>query len=222
MYECTVSFKVKLMCNYRLQLKFHSRKIWLLLITVGFNLMNGIRAGVSMGPDVSIGQIPRLFHVTIDHLYCQSGRTEDVCGAVGLCEATEGWRVRDFIIKEILHQLLALFARCFQLIIQLRNQILDVPHQCGAQTKQAEQKNQTSTDARDKVESHSFREAWKRLKKSKYTCVRLNKLTVFLVHATSYSLKDFKMLLFTCQQIYQKILIHHNNWPKNAISLNSF
>lgn len=46
-----------------------------------------------MWPDVSVGQIPRLFHLTVDHLYCQSGGAEDVRCAVGLREATEGRRV---------------------------------------------------------------------------------------------------------------------------------
>lgn len=85
-----------------------------------------------MWPNVSIGQIPRLFHLTIDHLYRQSGGTEDVSCAVGLCEATEGRRVGDILVVEVLNEVLALSARCFQLIVQLRNQIFNISHYCGA------------------------------------------------------------------------------------------
>ena len=150
--------------NVSLQLKFYSRT-WcqisfthtrLLSVVVGLNLVNGIRAGVSMWPNVPVGHIPCLFHPTVDHLDSQRGRTEDVCFAVGLCESTERRRVRDLIIVEVLHELPAPSAGCFQLIMQVRNQIFNISHYCGTQTEQAEQKHQTSTDARDKVQGYFF------------------------------------------------------------------
>lgn len=105
---------------------------WLLSVVVVFNLVYGIRAWVSMWPHVSIGQVPRLFHSTINHLYCQRGWTKHVCCAVGLCESTEGRRVWDFIIIEVLHELLSLLVRFFQLVLQVRNQIFNIFHYCRA------------------------------------------------------------------------------------------
>lgn len=53
--------------------------------------MNGVRAGVSVWPDVSVGQVSvGTLHLSIDHLHCQSGGTEDVVSPVRLCEPTEG------------------------------------------------------------------------------------------------------------------------------------
>lgn len=53
--------------------------------------MNGVRAGVSVWPDVSVGQVSvGMFHLSVDHLHCQSGGAEDVVCPVRLCEPTEG------------------------------------------------------------------------------------------------------------------------------------
>lgn len=54
------------------------------------DLVNGIRAGISVWPDVSIGRVPFHLRLTLHHLHRQSGWTEDVHRTVGLCEATEG------------------------------------------------------------------------------------------------------------------------------------
>lgn len=142
---------------------FLSASVTLILVSVvaGFNLVYGIRAGDLMWPNISIGHVPRLFHFSVDHFYRQSRWTDNVCCAVGLCEATEWWRVWDVFIKQVIHQLLASSTRSFQLIIQIRHQLLHIFHQCGAKTKYTEQENQTSTDARHKVQGHSLWEIWK-------------------------------------------------------------
>lgn len=71
---------------------------------------------------------------------------------------TEGRCVRDVIVKEVLNELLAASARCPQLAFQLRDKLFYVLHHRGAYTKQTQEENQASADARDKVESDLF---WK-------------------------------------------------------------
>lgn len=130
-------------------------------LVVGFNFVDSIRAGISMWPNVPIGRVSRPFCSTFYQLDCQRRRGEDLWLAVGLRELTEGRRVRDVIVKEVLDELLAASARCPQLAFQLRDELFHILHHRGAYTKQAQEENQASTDTRDKVESHLFWKTWK-------------------------------------------------------------
>lgn len=151
---------------------------WFLSVVVGFDFVDSIRAGISVWPNVPIGRVSRPFCFTFHQLDCQCRRGADLWPAVGLRELTEGRRVWDVIIKEVLNELLAASARCPQLAFQLRDELFRILHHRGAYAKQAQEENQASTDARDKVESHLFWKTWKGGKlKLENARLRLIKLT---------------------------------------------
>lgn len=151
---------------------------WFLSVVVGFNFVDSIRAGISVWPNVPTGRVSCPFCFTFHQLDRQSRRGEDLWLAVGLRELTEGRGVRDVIVKEVLDDLLAASAWCPQLAFQLRDKLFHVLHHRGAYAKQAQEENQASTDARDKVESHLFWKTWKGGKlKLENAMLRLIKLT---------------------------------------------
>ena len=105
--------------------------VFFFLVVICFNFMNGIRAGVVMWPNITIEHICRLFDLTLNQFHSQSWWSEGVFCAVWLCEAAEGWWVWDVILKEVVHKFFLLSPGHFQ----LRNQLFDILHYCGAKTK---------------------------------------------------------------------------------------
>lgn len=114
-----------------------------------------------MCPNVSIGHVSRPHSFTFHQLYHQRWRSEAFRFAVGLRELTEGWRVRDVVVKQVLDESLAASARSSQFVVKIRNELFHVLHHSRAYPKQTQEENQTSTDSRDKVKSHFFWKAWK-------------------------------------------------------------
>lgn len=143
---------------------------WYLKFTHGYSnvvlesfwhFVNGIRAGISICPNVSIGHVSRPHSFTFHQLYHQRRRSEAFRFAVRLRELTKWRRVRDVVVKQVLDESLASSARSSQFVVQFRNELFHVLHHSGAYSKQAQEENQASTHARDEVKSHFFWKAWK-------------------------------------------------------------
>lgn len=101
--------------------------LWI-FYSIPYYLMDGVWAGVPVGPDVSeLGHL-LLISLPLHHLHRHGRWTKDIRRTVGLGEAAEGGGIRGVVVILVLHDFPAGSAAGLELIPQLCCQVLDVPH----------------------------------------------------------------------------------------------